>query len=212
MENYIERAKADGPARNTRSKRSITDEIMLSCIEFSTSKINPKNAAGRKSPIQLLTEMAGAVLDSATGELLEYRHLIRNPAYSELWGGAFGKKVGRLAQGLPGVVEGTDTIDFISKDEIPPDRWRDVTYARIVCNYRLEKADPNRVRITVGGNKINYSDDCGTPTADLLTVKLLLNSVISTPGAKFMTIDNGHIKLLSHDSTEKERVFKDETL
>ena len=31
--------------------------------------------------------------------------------------------------------------------------------------------------------------DCGTPTADLLTVKLLLNSVISTPGAKFMTLD-----------------------
>ena len=30
---------------------------------------------------------------------------------------------------------------------------------------------------------------CGTPTADLLTVKLLLNSVISTPGAKFMTLD-----------------------
>ena len=31
--------------------------------------------------------------------------------------------------------------------------------------------------------------DCSTPTADLLTVKLLLNSVISTPGAKFMTLD-----------------------
>ena len=30
---------------------------------------------------------------------------------------------------------------------------------------------------------------CGTPTAELLTIKILLNSVISTPGAKFMTID-----------------------
>ena len=30
--------------------------------------------------------------------------------------------------------------------------------------------------------------NCGTPTADLLTMKLLLNSVISTPGAKFMTL------------------------
>ena len=36
---------------------------------------------------------------------------------------------------------------------------------------------------------MNYPGDCGTPTADLLTVKLLLNSVISTEGAKFMTID-----------------------
>ena len=41
----------------------------------------------------------------------------------------------------------------------------------------------------MGGNLINYPDDCGTPTADLLTVKLLLNSFISTPNGKFMTID-----------------------
>jgi hypothetical protein len=41
----------------------------------------------------------------------------------------------------------------------------------------------------MGGNLVNYPDDCGTPTADLLTVKLLLNSIISTPNAKFMIID-----------------------
>jgi hypothetical protein len=29
----------------------------------------------------------------------------------------------------------------------------------------------------------------GTPTANLLTAKLMFNSIISTPGAKFMTID-----------------------
>ena len=64
-----------------------------------------------------------------------------------------------------------------------------MTYAKIVCNYRPDKADPNRVWNTVGGNRINYPGDCGTPTADLILVKLLLNSVISTPGAKFMTMD-----------------------
>ncbi len=41
----------------------------------------------------------------------------------------------------------------------------------------------------MGGNLINYPDDCGTPTANLLTVKLMFNRIISTPGAKFMTID-----------------------
>ncbi len=41
----------------------------------------------------------------------------------------------------------------------------------------------------MGGYLINYPDDCGTPTADLLTVKLLFNSIISTPNCKFMTID-----------------------
>jgi len=72
---------------------------------------------------------------------------------------------------------------------IPQNRCKDITYGRIVCIYRSEKKDPYRTRITMGGNLINYSDDCGTPTADLLTVKLMLNSVISTPNAKFITID-----------------------
>ena len=64
------------------------------------------------------------------------------------------------------------------------------TYGRIVCTYRAEKKSPYPTRIIMGGNLINYPDDCGTPTADLLTIKLLvLNSVISTDNAKFMTID-----------------------
>ena len=43
--------------------------------------------------------------------------------------------------------------------------------------------------MTVGGNLINFPGDCGTPTADMLTVKLLINSTISTKGAKVMTIE-----------------------
>ncbi len=39
------------------------------------------------------------------------------------------------------------------------------------------------------GDRVHYPGDAGTPTADLLTVKLLLNRIISTPNAKFMTLD-----------------------
>jgi CO/xanthine dehydrogenase FAD-binding subunit len=49
--------------------------------------------------------------------------------------------------------------------------------------------EPNRTRITVGGDRINYQFEVATPTADLLTVKLLLNSVISTEGARFASVD-----------------------
>jgi hypothetical protein len=62
-------------------------------------------------------------------------------------------------------------------------------YARIVCTYRDGKKDKYHTRITMGGNLVNYPGDSGTPTANLLTVKLLLNSIISTPHAKFMTLD-----------------------
>jgi hypothetical protein len=41
----------------------------------------------------------------------------------------------------------------------------------------------------MGGNLVNYPDNCGTPTADIITVKLLLNSIISTNNVKFTTID-----------------------
>jgi hypothetical protein len=41
----------------------------------------------------------------------------------------------------------------------------------------------------VGGNLVHYPDEVSTPTDDLSTVKLLLNSVISTPGARFATFD-----------------------
>ena len=128
--------------------------------------------------MQLFCELAGAVLDEDTGDLLDYCHLVKHPKHKKYGSGAFGKEVGRLAQELPSIVEGTNTLNFIFKHEIPSDRFIDVTYAHIVCNKRPEKKDPNRCRITVGGNMVNYPGDCGTTTSDLLTVKLLLNSVI----------------------------------
>ena len=59
---------------------------------------------------------------------------------------------------------------------VSADRVKDVTRDRIVCNVRPEKDDPNRVRATVMGNMINHPGDNSTPTADLLTVKILLNA------------------------------------
>ena len=73
-------------------------------------------------------------------------------------------------------------------DEIPSERRKNITYARIACNRRPQKEEVNCTRIVVGGNLINCPFDCGTPTADLITVKLLLNSVISTPHARWMTL------------------------
>ena len=177
------------PAYNTRSKnpnfRSIAQEAMLSCADVSQLRVTPQNLASRSFPM----EMINAVLDEDTGELMEYRHLMKSPKYRQLYGKSYAKELGRLAQGMPGQVEGTNTIFFIDKADIPTARWRDVTYGRVVVNYRPEKDDPYRTRLTVGGDRVNYPHDCGTPTVDLLTVKLLLNSVVSTPGAKFMTID-----------------------
>ncbi len=82
-------------------------------------------------------------------------------------------------------MEGTDNIKFISREDIPAEQQKDTNYAQIVCNERPEKEDPNRARLVVGGDRINYPGDVGTPTCDLLTVKLLLNTVVLIPGANF---------------------------
>ncbi len=49
--------------------------------------------------------------------------------------------------------------------------------------------EPNRTRLVAGGDRVHYPFDAGTLTANLLTVILLINSVISTPGARFFTMD-----------------------
>ena len=91
-----------------------------------------------------------------------------------------------LSQGYKGLVEGTHTFFFMSYDkicDIPPDKT--VTYVQIVVGYRLQKADLNRVRLTVGGNLLNIPGDLSTTTADLTTSKILCNSVFSTKYARF---------------------------
>jgi hypothetical protein len=76
---------------------------------------------------------------------------------------------------------------FIPHTAKPPDRT--ATYLRIVAALKPHKAESKRIRFTVGGNRITYDGNVSTPTADLTTVKTLFNSVLSTPDARFMTID-----------------------
>ena len=107
---------------------------------------------------------------------------MKHPKYKDVWTKSFGKEIHSLTTT-------TKTIFFIQKEDIPSDRKGDETYARIVSVFCDGKKDKYRTRVTMGGNLVNFPGDCGTPTADLLTVKLLLNSIISTTNAKFMTLN-----------------------
>jgi hypothetical protein len=56
------------------------------------------------------------------------------------------------------------------------------------CFLRPRKAETHRVRITVGGDKLDFPGLTATQCASLTTTKCLLNSTISTPKAKFMVL------------------------
>ena len=64
-----------------------------------------------------------------------------------------------------------------------------------MCNIRPQKKETYRIRITIGRNLLDYDSNIKTPIADLITLKLLLNSVLSTPEAKFMTINTKNFYL-----------------
>ena len=64
-----------------------------------------------------------------------------------------------------------------------------MAYGRVMVDYRPEKTDPYRTRITVGRDRVKYPGYCGTPTVDLTTVNILLNSIVLTLNEKFITID-----------------------
>jgi len=106
---------------------------------------------------------------------------------AENWKKATIKEIGRIAQGMPDVVEGTNTLRFIHHKEKPVDRI--ASYCRIVCDYNEAKEDPYRIRFTYGGDRSDYPYDTSTSTVDTTTVKVHFNSIISTPGARHMTLD-----------------------
>ena len=95
----------------------------------------------------------------------------------------------QLAQGSAQLAPGTNTLFFQKYQDIPADRRKDVTYGRVVVDYRPQKEDPNRTRFTAGGDHIKYPGNFSTPTATLTTVNLVINSTISTPRARYMCCD-----------------------
>jgi hypothetical protein len=97
-------------------------------------------------------------------------------------------EIGKCAQGNDAHPEsGANTFVFINKDQVPHNKT--ATYARIVPEDRPHKEIKKRIRLTVGGNRIEYNGPVATKTSDLTTVKCLLNSVLSTPDAQFCTAD-----------------------
>jgi hypothetical protein len=70
---------------------------------------------------------------------------------------------------------------------IPKDRK--ITYGEIACDYKPHKQEKERVRLPIGGDKLNYSGDIATSTADITTFKIIINSTLSTKDAAMMMMD-----------------------
>ena len=94
---------------------------------------------------------------------MEYRHLVADPETREVLEKSSAKKTSRLMKGLKRGIQGTETMKFIQKHEVPYNKK--VTYARLFCDYRPQKEEKERTRITVGGDILEYQGEVSTKTA-----------------------------------------------
>ena len=137
------------------------------------------------------------VMEKDTGKTLEFRQLRTHPKYKETWNTSYCNKLGRLFQVVGhGIarpqqqrVKGTNTFRVTRYEDIPVHKKGDIFHTQVVCEVRPGKDDPNRRRITVNGGDIYNAGDVATPTGSIELVKLIINSVLSRPEAKFARFD-----------------------
>jgi hypothetical protein len=108
--------------------------------------------------------------------------LLRGPD-SPLWTASLANEWARWAQGLSANrpteqrIAGTDIIFFIRPRQVPA--GRKVTYANFVCTMRPGKAELCRIRMTVGGDRLDACQDVRSPAVGKTDIKSHINSTIS---------------------------------
>ena len=140
----------------------------------------------RATSLDGFLQHAYSVWDPEKEKFLEFKDLISDLITKPIWDTSYTNELGPLAQGIHNI-KGSNCIFFIPHTKVP--KGRRVTYGRLVVDFCPMESDPNRMRLTVGGNLLYYEGNVYTEMTDIITIKMLLNSVLSTPTAKFLTLD-----------------------
>ena len=138
--------------------------------------------------------IAGKMFNPNTGKAETIDSLLSGPD-SAIWLKSLSNEWGRCTQGLhksrsvDDTILGNNTIVFIFPHQVPA--GRKVTYANFVCTMRPGKAEVFRIRMTVGGDRLDAYQDVRSPAVGVIDTKLHLNSVISDAhlGARYCTGD-----------------------
>jgi hypothetical protein len=132
------------------------------------------------------TPMMNSVIHPVTGKEMQYKDLMKDASLGPLFEIGLSNELGRICQDLRDVA-GTNTALFIDLTRIPKDRK--ITYGKLVCDFNPNKTEKHRVRLKVGGDRLDNNGDTATSTADITTFKILSNTTLSTTEAKMMMMD-----------------------
>jgi hypothetical protein len=115
-----------------------------------------------------------------------FKDLMKDPKLRFLFDIGLWNELGWICKGIQDIA-GTNTAFFVELSSIP--KGCKITYGKIVFDYKPNKMEKHWVRLTVGGDKLDYNGETTTSTADITTFKILINSTLSTKDAKMMMID-----------------------
>ena len=94
-------------------------------------------------------------------------------------------ELGQLVQGYKNV-KSRNTFFFILSNKVQ--KYKKITYIKIVCVICFQKIEIHRVRLTAGGNLISCEGITSILIAAITTIKAHQNSIISTKNAKYTTL------------------------
>jgi hypothetical protein len=103
-----------------------------------------------------------------TGEMISScKQLMHDPDTAKIWQTAFGKNFGGMAQGDKKTGQkGTNSIFVMTHNDIKLNPCtQTIKYTHVIVNFHPQKANLHRIRITAGGNLINYPGELSTHTA-----------------------------------------------
>jgi hypothetical protein len=100
--------------------------------------------------------MENEVTQPNMSHALNLRQLLRDATLNPKWDGGNCNEFGRLFQENKGGIKCTNTCFFIKHSNVP--QGRIPTYVKFVCAYKPHKADPYRVKMTVGGVVVKESE------------------------------------------------------
>ena len=112
-----------------------------------------------------MTSDTSIILNPDTG-IRETLNSVLKGKDKQTWTQSLENEWDRLCDGKLGNVKGTNTIVFVHNKDVPIERK--VTYGNFRLDHRPLKPEPMRVRLTAGGDKLDYPFDATTPASSLL--------------------------------------------
>ena len=75
-------------------------------------------------------------------------------------------ELAHLSDGIQGKIQRTKAVKWIHKKKVP--ERNKFTYVNMICDFFLLKEEKYKVRLTIGGDRLDYHDETASPTANIL--------------------------------------------